>query len=120
MSNSGDCGYNSLKGLSLRANVTCFLSIDDHMDSIYYGNDDVGWHTIIDSTPGITWDVGYSFNFTDKGPKYHLKISGHERTHRDGCQHGGLAMECKTSSPSKWNGFASTFNTEHWVRSVQA
>ena len=103
--------------------VTCDLSIDNDIGGVYYGNDDMGWYTITHEFSGYVWNQAdvYSFTFTDLGPMYHLKIHGWEWSACDGCTCSGIGMMCTSSNTdSKWNNFGSKFDTEDWVRSVQA
>ena len=99
------------------ASVTCYLSIDNDIGGVYYGNDDVGWDTITDEISGYTWSTVYEFTFTDKGPEYHLKIHGWEWASCNGCSCSGIGMMCTSSDDSEWDDFGSKFDTEYWVRS---
>ena len=89
------------------AQVTCKLTVDDHIDTVKYNN------VVLTATNGDAsrgWTVANHYTFTE-APGARLDVVGREDGHGGTClgtQCSGFAMECQDSAGGAWDKFAST------------
>lgn len=89
------------------AQVTCKLTVDNHIDTVKYNN------VVLTATNGDAsrgWNVAKHYTFTE-APGARLDVVGREDGHGGTClgtQCSGFAMECQDSAGGAWDKFAST------------
>jgi len=89
------------------AQVTCKLTVDNHIDTVKYNN------VVLTATNGDAsryWTVAKHYTFTE-APGARLDVVGREDGHGGTClgtQCSGFAMECQDSAGGAWDKFAST------------
>eukprot|EP00947_MAST-08B_sp_MAST-8B-sp1_P004877 g4877.t1 len=114
--------------LSVLAQVTCRLTIDNYLSRVTYNSADLSvtydatgaaYHLAAsdETNPHVDhhWNRAKTFTFTDAGSGPKLEIQGFEHdavgTFK-GCRHSGLALECTASdTTSPWHNYGSERST---------